>query len=197
MYFNIFRYYALELCLSSLDKLFLPDGHASKYSGPAIPSDLTVLLELALGLEYIHSRQLAHRDIKPDNVLIALEAENTGRSQQVVMKWADFGLSKPVNERGTYSMSGFRGNLCWMAPELLNALDLEDQGVAASNDMENEENQAQRGNIKSDVFAAGCVFGYYLLRGTHPYGSRRVEIQNNITNNILKNLPSEYNNYVY
>ena len=58
-----------------------------------------ILLQLAKGLEYIHNKKLIHRDIKPQNVLICIDPGN----QQVVMKWGDFGLSKQVNERGTFT----------------------------------------------------------------------------------------------
>ena len=66
---DYFRYYYLELCNASLEKLFLKDGHKNKYHGPMPPS-LTVLHQLAVGLEYIHKMGLVHRDLKPENVLI-------------------------------------------------------------------------------------------------------------------------------
>jgi serine/threonine-protein kinase/endoribonuclease IRE1 len=125
------------------------------------------ILQLATGLEYIHKQGLIHRDLKPENVLILKNREN-----QETMKWADFGLSKPVNKRGTCSMSGIKGTREWLAPEILKLL--EDKG----------DKITQRGTIKNDVFAEGLVFGYYLSNGLHPFGSRQ-----NILSNILKNKP--------
>ena len=61
------------------------------------------------------------------------------------MKWADFGLSKPVNERGTYTMSGIKGSDTWMAPEMLRMVELEEGEIR------------QRGTIKSDIFSEGHV----------------------------------------
>ena len=52
-----------------MDQLFLEDGHPLKFTG-YMPSDKVVLLHLANGLEYIHSQQLLHRNIKPENVVI-------------------------------------------------------------------------------------------------------------------------------
>ena len=66
-----------------------------------MPPREDVLYQLATGLEYIHKIGMIHRDIKPQNVLIWVNPKN----EQVLMKWADFGLSKEVNERGTCSMS--------------------------------------------------------------------------------------------
>ena len=64
-----------------------------------MPPKQEILLQLAKGLKYIHEMKLVHRDITPQNVLIFIDPEN----QQVVMKWGDFGLSKQVNERGTFT----------------------------------------------------------------------------------------------
>jgi serine/threonine protein kinase len=70
---------------------------------------------LASGLEYIHSKKLIHRDIKPENVLISIDST----TELVTIKWADFGLSKFVNERGTFTLSGIKGTTNYFAPELL------------------------------------------------------------------------------
>ena len=187
----ISRYYALELCLGSLDQLFLRPDHPRKYKGPALPSDLKVLFQLASGLEYIHSQKLAHRNIRPHNILISLQesADSDDQNEQVTLKWADFRLSKLVNERGTFTMSVSRATLCWMAPELLNSLAIAER----ANTGDTVRNVAQRDSVKSDIFATGCVFVYYLLGGIHPYGSRPVQIQFNISNNKQPaNLPSSH-----
>ena len=88
----------MELCAASLDQIFLDP---KKYNGPNLPHYTTVVLQLAEGLEYIHSKNLIHRDIKPGNVLIYVDSTDG----KITMKWADFGLSRTVNERGTYTMS--------------------------------------------------------------------------------------------
>jgi serine/threonine protein kinase len=95
------------------------------------------------------------------------------------MKWADFGLSKPVNERGTYSMSGVRGTLNWYAPEILD--------IYIRNEDIGNSTPPLRGTIKSDVFAEGLVFGYYLMGGRHPYGPKQ------IMQNIQRNNPVNLN----
>jgi serine/threonine-protein kinase/endoribonuclease IRE1 len=142
-----------------------------------MPKKIEVLLQLAKGLEYIHQMGLVHRDIKPQNVLIRSDST----TQQVVMKWADFGLSKQVNERGTFTMTGVKGTLDYFAPEILKHLD----EVSSSTDNEAKK----RGTVKSDVFAEGLVFGYFISGGVHPFGTLSHQIQINLRTNEPANLP--------
>jgi serine/threonine protein kinase len=165
----------LELCAASLDQIFLETYHSQKYDGPELPHHFTVFLQLAEGLEYIHSKNLIHRDIKPGNVLIYVDSTDG----KITMKWADFGLSKLVNEKGSYTMSGVKGTYTYLAPELLLKL------------MENEK-KLGRGTVKSDVFALGLVFAYLLLNGKHLYGSNEIEISPNIIAHKQVNINSKF-----
>jgi serine/threonine-protein kinase/endoribonuclease IRE1 len=135
-----------------------------------MPSEIEVLQQLAEGLEYIHKEKVIHRDIKPENVLIWMNPV----TREVVMKWSGFGLSKEVNERGTCSISGIRGTYNWLAPEILKLFEEEEANET--------ETHQQRETVKSDVFAEGLVFGYFLLEGLHLFGSR-MQIPNNIIEN--------------
>ena len=161
----------MEFCQATMEQLFLNDIHERKYKGPMPLSKKEVLCQLADGLEHIHSKQLIHRDIKPANALIWVGSE------KVFMKWADFGLSKRVNERGTCSVTGITGTMNWKAPEVL--------------EMEEDENvdwEEQRGTTKSDVFCEGLVFAYFLLNGKHPYGSSDLRIPINILKGRIVNI---------
>jgi serine/threonine protein kinase len=143
-----------------------------------MPPQTEVLLQLAEGLEYIHQMGLVHCDIKPQNVLI--RSDSTTR--RVVMKWADFGLSKKVNERGTFTMTGVRGTDDYFAPEILKLLD--EVSYTGNEDK-------KRGTVKSDVFAEGLVFGYFISGGVHPFGTTSRQIQINLRTNEPVNLPSK------
>jgi serine/threonine-protein kinase/endoribonuclease IRE1 len=96
------------------------------------------------------------------------------------MKWADFGLSRSVNERGTFTQSGIRGTRNWFAPELLKSL-------------ERSDGKLERGTVKSDVFALALVFGYLLLDGQHLYGSNELQIFKNIMKKKTVNMASKFN----
>jgi serine/threonine-protein kinase/endoribonuclease IRE1 len=166
-----------------MDQIFLKDGDPKKYRGPK-PQAEEALYQLANGLEYIHKTKLIHCDLKPKNVLLL-----TGNSSNVVMKWTNFGLSKQVDENGTCLINEIKGNewLVWLAPEILQMLENEE--------INQSENQAtllwEYNTFKSDVFAEGLVFGYFLLEGLHPFGSIVHKIPANIDKNDAVNLNSK------
>ncbi len=141
-----------------------------------MPSQKDVLLQLATGLEYIHTQKIIHRDITPKNILIWVNPENT---KEVLLKWADFGLSKQIGKSETYTVSKVRGAEGWFAPEILKILDDEETSLSEAK---------QRGTIKSDVFNEGLVFGYYLLKGRHLFGALA---ESNIYGNKPVNLDSK------
>ncbi len=165
----------MEFCEASLDRLFLREP--KKYFWPFPVTENEVILQLAKGMEHIHEQGLIHRDIKPEKALIRVEPNG------VLMKWADFGFSKPVNERGSHSISAIRGTEYWYAAEIYRMR------------MEEGENVAnpirQRGTVKSDVFSEGLVFAYYLLDGRHPY--RGPNGPYDIPQNILNSTPVNLN----
>ncbi len=139
----------LELCAGTLEQFI-----KKEYTGP-MPSEREVLYQIACGVHYIHSMmQLIHRDIKPDNILISC-------TDPVVMKISDFGMSKPTSSRGTFDLSsGIKGTENWMAPEILVLVDSNQNELAK-----------ERATVKSDIFALGCVFFYFLKEGIHPFGN--------------------------
>ncbi len=104
---------------------------------------------MAEGLQYIHSKKLIHRDVKPKNILISY-------GNPAVIKWADFGMSRAVvTGSKTFSWSKLQGTDRWLAPELITAT----------------QQQKIRGSQKCDIFALGCVFFFFLVPGVHPFGS--------------------------
>lgn len=64
-----------------------------------------ILGQLILAVEYLHSKGILYRDMKPENILIARDG---------YIKLTDFGLSK----ENCFSMS-FCGSPAYLSPEML------------------------------------------------------------------------------
>ncbi|KAK4977449.1 Protein kinase protein rad53 [Elasticomyces elasticus] len=64
-------------------------------------------------LAYLHKQRITHRDIKPDNILMA----NISSVESWQVKLSDFGLSKVVKDSETF-LKTFCGTLLYCAPEV-------------------------------------------------------------------------------
>jgi hypothetical protein len=109
---------------------------------------LAVILDAARGLEYAEKKQIVHRDIKPDNLMISED----GR-----IKIGDLGLAKSLKADGARpeAPEGVFGTPHYIAPE---------QALNKPID------------IRADIYALGASF-FRILSGTTPYqGSSAKEI---------------------
>ena len=108
---------------------------------PMPPSRALALIEPVLSaLAHAHRAGLIHRDVKPENVLIA----DDGR-----VKVADFGLAKAVSADTQHTATGgvLIGTVSYLAPELV---------------------VDGRSDARADVYAAGVLL-YELLTGSKPH----------------------------
>jgi serine/threonine protein kinase len=109
----------------------LPIGNACRYTRLA-----------ALGLQHAHEKQLVHRDIKPQNLIL------TRAGNQHVVKILDFGLAKASSEKKFEPKLTGPGRMLgtpdFSAPEQI--LD------------------AATADIRADIYSLGCTL-YYLLTG--------------------------------
>lgn len=152
-----FRYFGMEICVASLDQIFLPEDDPKKYTGP-VPSDEQFGFQLISGLEYIHGQNLVHGSIKPTNILIS-------SSQDPQIKLSDFGLTTSCLNDGHSTkrvICGFLSSQYWLAPELLEC-----------------QSGDRHFTKESDIFAAGSVFFYFLSKGCHLFGDATHEILKN------------------
>ncbi|WCJ37076.1 Protein kinase superfamily protein with octicosapeptide/Phox/Bem1p domain [Euphorbia peplus] len=121
---------------------------------------LLIAMDAAFGMEYLHSKNIVHFDLKCDNLLVNLKDP-----QRPICKVGDFGLSKI--KRNTLVSGGVRGTLPWMAPELLNG-------------------GSSKVSEKVDVFSFGIVL-WEILTGEEPYSNMHYgAIIGGIVNNSLR-----------
>ncbi|XP_028803846.1 probable serine/threonine-protein kinase drkD [Neltuma alba] len=121
---------------------------------------LIIAMDAAFGMEYLHSKNIVHFDLKCDNLLV-----NMKDPLRPICKVGDFGLSKI--KRNTLVSGGVRGTLPWMAPELLNG-------------------SSNKVSEKVDVFSFGIVL-WEILTGEEPYANMHYgAIIGGIVNNTLR-----------
>ncbi|KAJ7467117.1 kinase-like domain-containing protein, partial [Mycena latifolia] len=131
-----------RLCLVSP---WMEDGDVIEFlrNAPADTDRSSLILDIAMGLEYLHSEHIVHGDLKGSSILVT-------PSHRACI--ADFGLSSitdPMTTRLTVSTaSPKRGTLRWQAPELLRG-------------------ESNVSDARSDVYAFACVC-YEILSGKVP-----------------------------
>ena len=113
---NIVQYLGYEETAAHLYVLmeFVPCGDLTQFvhrnSLLPEPQCQCVAYQTMLALDYLHKKNITHRDIKPDNILIA-------SGEPMVVKLSDFGLSKVVTNDDSF-LKTFCGTLLYCAPEV-------------------------------------------------------------------------------
>ena len=119
-----------------------PSAHAllDRFGRLSVGDAVHIALDVARALEHAHSRNIVHRDIKPDNILI---------TRSGVAKLADLGLAKRTDEAShlTATRQGF-GTTPYMPYE---------QAI-----------NARKADGRSDIYALGATL-YHLCTGVVPF----------------------------
>ena len=115
-----------------------------------LPPDeaVRIVLQVAEALSYAHGRGILHRDVKPDNILLAASPPRA--------LIADFGLARAVGAADSTKLTKtgtIVGTVHYMSPEQVR----EDRGI----------------DERSDVYSLGCVL-YEMLTGAPPFLGRSV-----------------------
>ena len=118
-------------------------------ANPASSLLYKLLKDVLLGLEYLHSKGIIHRDLKAQNILLLKQ------DGQLTAKISDFGISKDIGSGGQ-SSSMMVGTIEYMAPEQFAPAKYGIDGKVASN---------------LDLWSFGIMV-HELLTDSTPFGSR-------------------------
>ncbi len=99
---------------------------------------LSILVQACRGLDYAHRNGVVHRDVKPGNLL---------RSNEGVVKLADFGIAKAAEDSEITKAGSVLGTAAYLSPE---------------------QARGEKAGPPADLYALGVV-SYQLLTGRLPY----------------------------
>ena len=117
------------------------------------------MAQLACGLEFLWSKNLVHRDIKPQNILMTGGLDST-------LKLADFGFARYLG--AAHLAETACGSPLYMAPEVL---------------------RRDGYNNKADLWSVGCVLFEMLTKLTPFTAYNEVELLRNVEANKIAKVP--------
>ncbi|KAL0758117.1 hypothetical protein Bca101_095785 [Brassica carinata] len=162
-------------------------GHIEKLSEAGkhhVPMDLALSIarDISGALVQLHSKDIIHRDIKSENVLIDLNIQRANGEEPVV-KLCDFDRAVPLRSHlhgcciahvGIHPPNVCVGTPRWMAPEVFRAM--------------HEQNFY---GLEVDIWSFGCLI-FELLTLQIPYfDSSELQIQESLQNGKRPKLPEE------
>ena len=109
---------------------------------------LRIVREAALGLHRAHQKDVIHRDISPDNLLIVKKEDGTE-----ITKVIDFGIAKPVGAETYTHNNAFLGKPEFCSPEQCGIL-----------------KEGEVIDARCDIYSLGVTL-YFLLTGKLPFHS--------------------------
>ena len=97
-----------------------------------------IVAQACRGLDYAHRNGVVHRDVKPGNLLV---------SDSDVVKLADFGIARAVDQSSITQVGSVLGTAAYLAPE---------------------QARGEEAGPRADIYSLGVV-AYQLLSGRLPY----------------------------
>ncbi|MED6158647.1 hypothetical protein PIB30_034589 [Stylosanthes scabra] len=120
------------------------------------------MIQLAAGLQVLQEKNLIHRDLKPQNLLLATSAATP------LMKIGDFGFARSLTPQGLADT--LCGSPLYMAPEII---------------------QNQKYDAKADLWSVGAIL-FQLVTGRPPFdGNSQLQLFQNILTSTEPQFPPE------
>ena len=144
----------MELCDENLAKMI------GKKENKKLTFDeiRNILHQLNNTFKIMVNKKIAHRDLKPQNILVKYQNEND--KTNYIIKLCDYGVSKKLEMTKGF-LSRIVGTMNFMAPEILFKNDKFD--------------------LKCDLWSLGIII-YYLYFGVNPFGEYEIAYYHNIKN---------------
>jgi len=171
---NIIKYFGLKSTMNNLYMIFeycnggdlesCLSKYQIKYNKP-FPEDIVqyIMRQIISGFVYLHGRQILHRDIKLENILVKFKSEEDKNNLNMLkaeIKIADFGFARYL--KGDILAQSVLGNPINMDPKIFKKL------ARIENDSDFGYDQ------KADIWSLGTIT-YKLLIGYPPFEASNYE----------------------
>jgi serine/threonine-protein kinase len=124
--------------------------YIEQYGRLDVGYSLKITIQIAGALAHAFAQGIVHRDIKPDNIMVAVDPQTRGPMAKLV----DFGLAKSFTQSGQSGLTApgeGMGTLAYMPPEQLDNALMADQ--------------------RSDIYSLGASL-YHMLAGKRPFDEK-------------------------
>ncbi len=166
---NLLRLYEVHESKNSVYLVFdiYDGGELSKYlenkkEGVKESEAINILLGLLRGIDFIASKEMVHRDLKPTNIMLRKTTDIQPDDVIIV----DFGLAASIHEKNMiYKRCGTPG---YIAPEIIGAKDVDKNFTLTT---------------KCDVFSLGVLL-YLMLAGEAPFEKPEWNVDTIIKKNL-------------
>jgi serine/threonine-protein kinase len=136
-----FAYMAMEFIDGRELKAYMAGGKPLH-----VATTVDLVAQVAEGLAFAHAREIVHRDVKPSNIMVAVDDE------RMVAKIMDFGIARAPTSAVKTMTGMILGSPRYMSPEQVKGKDI---------------------GPRSDVFSLGVVL-YEMLSGVAPFDADSV-----------------------